>query len=1138
MALDDARHPDAERLAEYADGVLASDLRPDVETHLAECADCRAVVVETMAFALAEGHGAAATTTATAAAPGARVVPFRSRRWVAGVAGGLAAAAALLLAVRVGGILGPRDARPELRELVAAASTEPTRPVEGRLTGGFKYAPPPSPTRGPGDREMSPDVRIAAAQIEKLAREKDTPENRAALGIAYLTTGDPDKAVEALEEAVAQRSDNDQYQTDLAAAYLARAGRQNRADDLPKALAAAERAIAINPARLEAWFNRALALERLQVTDGARKAWSDYLERDRDLQWADEARRHLSDIPRRQASWSKPVALPVLDAAMSPGDPAILDRVRQSREPLRERIEDDLLPAWGQAWLDGDYAESDRKLHEAVNAAALLRQAGGDLMPDAGARVVSATVRAARRRDIDALARAHVLYGKTRQLFLADRHAEVGRAFADAARLFRAAGSPYACWGPVFDAISERNLGRNDAAMQALADPSLEACRPYRYVAGRARWMRGLIHATRGEVDAGLLNYLDAAGDFEAGGEIEASVAMETLVAEACYFLGRYSEAWAHEIAALARVDAVATSSRRHLVVITASFLALREDLPEVALHLQDSLVALDRAGGNRAGLPETYLLRARVHGLLRRPVESAADLQLAETALGDVADEGLQRRYRADIDGTRAELAQTSKPEEAAAAATVALEYFKRARYAFRAVTLHVTRARARLAAGRPDAAEQDLRDGIGEFERQRDSLTSQQSRVTSFEAGWTAFEAMVRFQAVDRHRPDVAIVFAERARGRALMEGLTSTRSVPVDPLVARDRLPAGVVVVYCATLEDRLLVWAISRRQVVFAEQRVDRAVLAWNVRSFRSALARPEMSDALPAISRRLYDLVLTPAAPLLAPGTTIVIVADGALLAVPFSALVQPSGRFLVQDYPVILSPSLTFFLDASDRASNYRDRPRSAFVFAPAGVEGNDAGVAALPDAEREAAAIAAFYPDATLVGGRQATKDRFLADAGRFDVVHFAGHGLANLRFPLLSRLLVFPASGAGDMDSVTADDIGERRFTRTSVVVLGSCEGAGGSRVKGEGVLNLARPFLAAGVPIVIASFSTLEDRSARELFIRLHREMSAGLDPASALRRAQLQMLGASQPGFRAPSAWGLVSTFGGMLRHASS
>jgi tetratricopeptide (TPR) repeat protein len=304
MALVDVRHPDAERLAEYVDGVLAADLRADVETHLTECADCRNVVAETMAFTAAEQAEAQATATVIAA--GARVVPFRSRRLIVGVAGGLAAAAALVLVVRVGGVFGPRGDRPELRELVAAVSNEPTRPVEGRLTGGFTYAPPPSPTRGAGDRDVSPDVRIAAAKIEKLAQEKDTPENRAALGLAYLITGDPDKAVWALEQSVAQRPDNDQYQADLSAAYLARAQKLDRAEDLPKALAAAERAIKINPARVEGWFNRAVALERLHMTNDARTAWRDYLERDKDLRWADEARRRLSEIAERRSSRSMP----------------------------------------------------------------------------------------------------------------------------------------------------------------------------------------------------------------------------------------------------------------------------------------------------------------------------------------------------------------------------------------------------------------------------------------------------------------------------------------------------------------------------------------------------------------------------------------------------------------------------------------------------------------------------------------------------------------------------------------------------------------------------------------------------------------------------------------------------------------
>lgn len=50
MALDDRRHPDAERLAEYAEGTLEVDARAEVERHLADCAACRAVVMETAAF--------------------------------------------------------------------------------------------------------------------------------------------------------------------------------------------------------------------------------------------------------------------------------------------------------------------------------------------------------------------------------------------------------------------------------------------------------------------------------------------------------------------------------------------------------------------------------------------------------------------------------------------------------------------------------------------------------------------------------------------------------------------------------------------------------------------------------------------------------------------------------------------------------------------------------------------------------------------------------------------------------------------------------------------------------------------------------------------------------------------------------
>jgi tetratricopeptide (TPR) repeat protein len=286
VALDNLRHPDAERLAEYADGLLAADPLSEVERHLADCEDCRAVVMETTAFL-------ATAPEKLEGVPQPAVIRFPSSRWLTRAAALVAMAAALLFAVRVARpewLLGPHADRPELRELIAAVAGQPTRPVEGRLTGGFKYAPPPSPTRGPGDRDMPPDVRIAAARLEQAASgDQPAPGALADLGVALLTLGDVNKAIDALERAVAQRPLDARYQSDLAAAYLARARRQGSPADWQKALAASERALKANPDLIEAWFNRAVAIEGAAMSPGeVRRAWQDYLTRDSSSEWARE----------------------------------------------------------------------------------------------------------------------------------------------------------------------------------------------------------------------------------------------------------------------------------------------------------------------------------------------------------------------------------------------------------------------------------------------------------------------------------------------------------------------------------------------------------------------------------------------------------------------------------------------------------------------------------------------------------------------------------------------------------------------------------------------------------------------------------------------------------------------------------
>jgi Flp pilus assembly protein TadD len=234
-----------------------------------------------------------------------RIIPFRSRAFVSLAA--LAAAAALVLAVWLmrSGPLGQPGVRPELEELVAAVASEPTRPVLGRLTGGFAHAAAPSPTRGitRGDptrgatgREISAEVTIAAANIEKQADADASPRNRAALGTAFLVVGFIDRAVTALEAVAQADPRNASVQSDLAAAYIARANEQGRADDLASAVTAADRAIREQPALDEAWFNRALALELSGRGDEATRAWQEAVEHQRDPAWRDDARARLETL--------------------------------------------------------------------------------------------------------------------------------------------------------------------------------------------------------------------------------------------------------------------------------------------------------------------------------------------------------------------------------------------------------------------------------------------------------------------------------------------------------------------------------------------------------------------------------------------------------------------------------------------------------------------------------------------------------------------------------------------------------------------------------------------------------------------------------------------------------------------------
>ena len=95
--------------------------------------------------------------------------------------------------------------------------------------------------------------------------------------------------------------------------------------------------------------------------------------------------------------------------------------------------------------------------------------------------------------------------------------------------------------------------------------------------------------------------------------------------------------------------------------------------------------------------------------------------------------------------------------------------------------------------------------------------------------------------------------------------------------------------------------------------------------------------------------------------------------------------------------------------------------------------------------------------------------------------------------------------------------------------LVVLAACETAGGLVSTAEGPIGLARPFLASGVPAVVATLWRVEDDASRELFVRFHQAYRASGNPLRALNEAQRAALAAG-PESRL-STWAAVQVYVG-------
>ena len=475
-------------------------------------------------------------------------------------------------------------------------------------------------------------------------------------------------------------------------------------------------------------------------------------------------------------------------------------------------------------------------------------------------------------------------------------------------------------------------------------------------------------------------------------------------------------------------------------------------------------------------------------------------------------------------------------------------------ARSSFRASIL-IERAKAKRKLGRRAEAQSDLTLALQELAKEEQRVLTER-QAGEGEQLWTPYFG--RF--ADAHRQlsrlliedgnvDEAFARTERMHAFELLNlvrrlpsapprFLALTRNGPMTLKDIQSHLPAGTVLVQYCLSDDRSFAWIVSRDRFDFVQLQAGRTTVARWTRDLQDAGSRGEHRT----FDNRLdvpYRVLIAPVlAKIRNTPERLVLIPDDVMHGLPFAALRDSlTKKYLIEQTVLEIDGSATLYVFSLLRDGKLLPGPPSALLV------GNPSfasqwtfahGLRPLPHALAEVAEIRPLYePRVDVLVGGEATLAAFLRLARNKNIVHFAGHSIVNSSDPSQSLLLL--AQTATDNGAVTAETlIKNLDLQQTRLVVLASCNSAGGFPVGPEGVSPLVRPLIAAGVPAVVGTLWDVNDATAKALSVSFHRHYGQGHDAAKALQRAQLDLLRDANPGLRLASAWAPFQVIG----HASS
>ncbi|CAH3181391.1 unnamed protein product [Porites lobata] len=265
---------------------------------------------------------------------------------------------------------------------------------------------------------------------------------------------------------------------------------------------------------------------------------------------------------------------------------------------------------------------------------------------------------------------------------------------------------------------------------------------------------------------------------------------------------------------------------------------------------------------------------------------------------------------------------------------------------------------------------------------------------------------------------------------------------------------------------------------------------------------------ENHDSKPLTLAGGYNMIVAPVADLLQE-SEIIIIPDNLLFPIPFAALKDGNGKYLSDTFRIRIVPSLTTLKLIQLSPGDYHSKTGALIVGEPevsdVYYQGHILQLNSLPWARKEAEMIGRLLGVQPLLG-KDATKQAVLESMDSVSLIHFAAHGDDER-----GEIALSPISSCGTPHEedylLTMAEISQVRLT-AKLVVLSCCHSASG-QIRAEGIVGIARAFLASGARAVLAALWAVDDKATMWFMNRFYEHLARGESASESLHQAMKSM-----------------------------